>query len=93
VTRIVRVRPEAELDLLLAAGWYEAQRPGLGAEFLGELELRIASLADNALLYAAQVEGVRRVFARRFPYAVYYQLTDEDVVVLSVMHARRERPR
>jgi len=34
-----------------------------------------------------------RVFARRFPYAVYYQVLDNDVVVLSIMHARRQRQR
>lgn len=34
MTRRVRVRPEAELDLLVAAGWYEAQRQGLGTEFI-----------------------------------------------------------
>jgi hypothetical protein len=32
VTWRVRVRPEAELDLLVAAGWYEAQQQGLGTE-------------------------------------------------------------
>ena len=55
----VRVRPEAELDLLVAAGWYEAQRSGLGAEFIEELSRLFASLAENALLYAERFEGVR----------------------------------
>ena len=54
----VRVRPEAELDLVAAAGWYEAQRRGLGAEFLDELEHLIASLADNALLYTERLDSV-----------------------------------
>lgn len=87
----VRVRPEAELDLVIAAGWYEARRNGLGVEFLDELESLIASLANHALLYAERLEGIRRVFARRFPYAVFYQVLDEDVVVLSIMHVRRQR--
>jgi hypothetical protein len=34
VTWRVRDRPEAELDLLVAAGWYEAQRQGLGTEVI-----------------------------------------------------------
>lgn len=93
MTWSVRVRPEAELDLVIAARWYEAQRRGLGAEFLDELELLISSLADNALLYAMQFGSIRRVFARRFPYAVFYQVIDEDVVVLSILHARRQSPR
>jgi hypothetical protein len=31
----VRVRPEAEIDALEAALWYESERTGLGVEFLG----------------------------------------------------------
>lgn len=89
----VRVRPEAELDLLVAAGWYETQRPGLGAEFIEELSLVVASLAENALLYADLFEGVRRVFARRFPYAVSFQIVDGEVIVISILHMHRQRTR
>ena len=91
MTWTVRVRPEAELDLLVAAGWYSAQRPGLGAEFLDELDALVTSLAENALLYAQIFDGVRRALARRFPFAVTYQIVDSDVVVLSVLHMRRRR--
>ena len=85
----VRVRPEAELDLLFAAGWYEAQRQGLGAEFIEELSGLIASLAENALLYAEIFEGVRRMFAHRFPFVVTYQVMADEVVVISILHMRR----
>ncbi len=87
----VRVRPEAELDLVLAAGWYEAQRQGLGAEVIEELSLLATSLAATALLYAELVGGVRRVFARRVPYAMYYRILSDEVVVISVLHVRRQR--
>jgi plasmid stabilization system protein ParE len=86
----VRVRPEAELDLVIAASWYSSQRPGLGAEFLDELDSLVASLGENALLYAEILDGVRRAFAHRFPYAVTYRIVDQDVVVLSVLHMRRK---
>jgi toxin ParE1/3/4 len=89
----VRVRPEAELDLLFAAGWYEAQRSGLGAEFLEEMAVLMRSLASNARIYAEVFDGVRRVIARRFPYAVAYRIVDDEVVVLSVLHLRRNRRR
>lgn len=91
MTWTVRVRPEAELDLLFAAGWYEAQRRGLGGEFVAELSGLIGSLAQSALLYAEVLAGVRRVVARRFPYVVTYQILDDEVVVLSVLHLRRKR--
>jgi hypothetical protein len=34
VTRVVRLRDEADQDLAAAASWYEQQRGGLGHEFL-----------------------------------------------------------
>ena len=93
MTRLVRVRPEAELDLLFAAGWYEAQRQGLGADFIEELSELIAALAENALLYAEIFEGVRRMFAHRFPFVVTYQVMTDEVVVISILHMRRRSMR
>jgi hypothetical protein len=53
----------------------------------------VGSLAINAQLYAEVVDGVRHVVARRFPYSVAYRIFEEEVVVLSVLHMRRERRR
>lgn len=88
----VRVRPEAELDIVLAARWYETQRKGLGVEFLAEIARLIASLEQDALLYPERYNRLRRIFARRFPYAMSFRLQEETVVVLSVFHMRRSSP-
>ena len=88
----MRVRPEAELDLEVAAGWYEARRRGFGAEFYDELSQRLDSLADSALLYEERFSGVRRLFSRRFPYAIYYRILDDEVVVIAILHMRRRSP-
>jgi len=34
---------------------------------------------------------VRRVFARRFPFAVAFQIVGDEVVVISILHMRRRR--
>ncbi len=86
----VRVRPEAELDLWLAARWYEAQQPGLGTEYLRELSDLVFSLDTSALLHAVVMPGTRRALAYRFPYAVYYRIMEPDVIVLSVLHQRMQ---
>ena len=91
MSRVVRLRPEAELDLLFAAGWCEAQRPGLGAQFTLEMAGVIALLADNALMYPEVFEGARRALSHRFPYVVSYRVEEGEVVVLSILHMRRNR--
>jgi len=91
VTWRVRLRPEVELDILVAAGWYESQRQGLGATFIDEISQVVASLAGNPLLYAELFDGVRRVFAKRFPYAVDFKVVADEVMVISILHMRRQR--
>jgi toxin ParE1/3/4 len=88
----VRVRPRAELDLRLAARWYEARRPGLGALFIDELDRLIGSLPGHGLLYPQRFGGSRRAFARHFPYAVHFLMDSDCVVILRVLHMRRQVP-
>jgi plasmid stabilization system protein ParE len=45
------------------------------------------------LMPELQVEiykGVRRRLVRRFPFAVFYKTEETRIVVIAVMHARRE---
>ena len=90
---LVRVRPEAELDVVVAATWYESQRRGLGGEFVDEVSRTVASLADGPLQNPETFEGVRRILARRFPYSITYQVVGEEVIVMSVLHMSRDRAR
>lgn len=86
----VGVRPEAELDVAIAASWYEAQRPGLGAEFIDDVSRTVMTLADNPLRNRVIQEGIRRVMARRFPYAIAYQVDGDAVMVISILHMSRD---
>ena len=47
----VVVRSEAEADISEAAQWYEEQRAGLGAEFIGEVRLAIQRIAEHPLAW------------------------------------------
>ena len=48
---IVRKLPLAEQDALDAAIWYEERQPGLGAEFLNEVDRAVRALSDSAPLH------------------------------------------
>ena len=84
------IRPEAEADVVTARAWYERQREGLGAAFLLCVEEVLDHIARTPELYPVVYQEVRRAFTRRFPYAVYYRLTANDVVVLGILHTRRD---
>lgn len=68
-----------------ACDWYEGRQPGLGEEFLSELQIVLARIADEPELYAPGYRDVRAVRLQRFPYVVYYRFTGKTVVVLAVM--------
>lgn len=82
--------PAAEEEFLEAVAAYEAARPGVGGEFLAEVERaarRIISFPDHGSPYLA---GTRRIVLRRFPYNVVYWPDPEDLLVVAVAHQRRK---
>ena len=96
MSRRVSFRPEAEAEALETRDWYEGRRPGLGAEFRAALEVTIERIGDNPMQFRLVRGETRRVVLNRFPYAVYFRVTDKDIVVLAVhgrQHPRRWQSR
>ncbi len=82
--------PSVDLDVEAAFEWYENERPGLGAEFLDELRALVitASPTDRSSNQVLR-GGIRRALLKRFPYAVYFAIEADIVVVVAVLHASR----
>jgi plasmid stabilization system protein ParE len=85
----VNIQPGAEAEADEAAAWYEAQQPGLGIEFILELDAAIERAAETPLAYEPVFQEVRRVLLRRFPYAVYFVFERELVEIFAVLHQQR----
>jgi plasmid stabilization system protein ParE len=86
----VRLRPEAEQDLAESAAWYEQQRSGLGREFLDEALATFSAIADIPTGFAVVHRQARRALLHRFPFAVFYVLDKDGVMVLGVLHGSRQ---
>ncbi|MCL4791571.1 MAG: type II toxin-antitoxin system RelE/ParE family toxin [Gammaproteobacteria bacterium] len=85
----LHIQPRAEAEAGQAAAWYEAQQPGLGIEFLLELDAAIERAVETPLIYAPVFRETRRVLLRRFPSAVYFVCTTSSLDVLAVLHQHR----
>lgn len=83
------VRPLAEQDLIDAQKWYEEQRPGLGNDFRIATGSLISRILERPHLYPEVYRNVRRAVMRRFPYLLYYILTNDEVVVIGCLHSKR----
>jgi hypothetical protein len=88
----VDIHSEARRELEQSALWYEEQIPGLGDEFLAEVDRAIATIAQHPERWPFIKGQARRCPVHRFPYGVVYTYHQGGVRVVSVMHLHR-RPR
>lgn len=79
----------AQVDIRTGARFYEEQAPGLGLEFVAEVERSIERLREYPEIGAPLRRGARKLLVRRFPYLVIYRVEQERVLVLAVGHQRR----
>ena len=84
----IKILSTAEIDLEEGYQFYESQSDGLGTYFLDTLYSDIDSLAYFAGMHRV-VLGYHRLLSKRFPFAVYYRVIDEVVLVSAILDCRR----
>jgi plasmid stabilization system protein ParE len=84
----IKILSIAEDDLEESHRFYESQADGLGTYFLDTLYSDIDSLAYFAGIHRI-VFGYHRLLSKRFPFAVYYRVADDVVIVFAVLDCRR----
>lgn len=86
--RIVILRSALE-DLAQGRVFYDQQGEGLGDYFEESLSADI----DSLRLYAGvhmKVHGCYRMLSDRFPYAVYYEVAEDQIRIRAVFDCRRD---
>lgn len=83
------VRSIAERDLQAARDWYESKQIGLGDVFLDEVAEAMGRLAHRPDLARPYYRQFHRILLRRFPYKLFYQVIDDQVIVFRVLHAKQ----
>ena len=90
MSRPVIFIPEADEDIVESYRWYETQATGLGEEFLRCVEASLETIQRHPFLYRALVDNFRCAIIRKFPYEIFYEATDESIVVHSVFHCSQD---
>jgi plasmid stabilization system protein ParE len=85
----VEFHPDAELELIEAASYYELHVPGLGEDF--EVEVRRATflLQRHPEIGLQLDDELRRFILNRFPYTLIYSVSSTVLHVLVVAHQNR----
>lgn len=50
----------------------------------------LAKVSSNCEQYPFVYKSIRRVLIRRFPFAIFYRVIDEVIIVFAVLHCARE---
>ena len=91
MSRRLVIAPLADQELLAAHDWYEAQRKGLGKEFRTAVRDALRQIRAHPETRPPYFRDIRRVRLRRFTsYWVYYRVTDDHILVITVFHSSRD---
>ena len=85
----IRILESAKQDLLDGYSFYERQGEGLGEYFISTLFSDIESLRLYAGVHQV-IFGFHRLLSKRFPYAIYYKIEGDEVIVYAVLGCRRD---
>ena len=81
---------EAEAEMRDAAAYYEERAPGLGSEFLDDVERGIHRVQQFPYSWATYEGEYRRHLLRRLPYGLIYRVGSEKIFIVAVAHLRRK---
>ena len=80
----------ARKELEAAVIYYNSQRSGLGDEFAEEVEKTTGRILAFPEAWPAISLRSRKCRTNRFPYAIVYQIRDETILIVAVMHLHRK---
>ncbi|MBH0204723.1 MAG: type II toxin-antitoxin system RelE/ParE family toxin [Nitrospira sp.] len=81
--------PEAELELIEAAVYYETQVPELGERFESEIRRATDLLLDQPGIGLPANPNLRKIILTRFPFTLYYSVTADVLRIEAVAHQHR----
>lgn len=90
MTLPIEYAEEVREDIDSAYVWYEDQQPGLGERFLQAIADVVSKIQAHPGRFGRIRGEVRAGMARDFPYVVYFRLEESRIVVIAVLHGRRD---
>lgn len=82
----------AERELIAAHEWYELRRAGLGDDLLLCIEASLDGIEAFPRRGVVVHGEVRRVLIRRFPYGIYYRVSEAEIEIIGFRHFRQRLP-
>ena len=88
--KAVLFHPEAEEEMIASAVFYEAKSKGLGHKFLNEIARSLDLISSSPKTWPVFFDDIRRFLLQRFPFGLLYEIHDDYIYIIAVMHLHRE---
>lgn len=86
----VRFLAAAKAEVLEAIAYLNEQSEGLGYEFAVEVRRTLERIVQFPNAWQPLSKRTRRCRTHRFPYGIIYQVREDAILVVAVMHLHRE---
>lgn len=80
----------ARAELIAAQDWYEGEVTGLGRRFREAVDVLVGRISAHPRQFPIVFKTARRALLRRFPYALFFVLEEETLIVIACFHASRD---
>ncbi len=87
--RKLRYHPLFDSDVCEAARWYDRRSTGLGNAFVETVRRCAANVISDPERFARSPAGCRYVRLSRFAYVLLFDIVDEELLMLGVLHTAR----
>jgi plasmid stabilization system protein ParE len=69
--------------------WYENEQVQLGYKFIDDIDLTFGTIALFPNAGIKSYAKTRKMMLRKFPFNVYYRVHQKRIIILAVLHQRR----
>lgn len=84
MSKSVRFHSAALAEFAAEVEYYESKVRGLGERFIDEVQAAVAIAREFPDMGSPFRFGCRRVFPKKFPFAVIYHIRADEIIVLAV---------
>ena len=83
--------PIAKTELDDAIAYYELQLKGLGERFKSDVQSAFSLIKKFPYAWGkTTIDNTYRYLLHKFPYALYYLIDDDKIIVLAIAHQHRK---
>ena len=86
----LKFHPDIYQELNDAYYWYESKSIGLGDDLLNELDKAFSLILNLPNTWPVLSGNFRRFLLKRFPYGIIYQLKEDCIFIVAIMHLSRK---